>query len=367
MILKSSAWRERMFAARAGAPAEGGSAAFFGTLGRRLGKTVEIVGGMGMMGGGSGALNQLLVLMDGIDEPPMMRRMLTNRTNTLLDALYIVPRRIGKVSLRVSRAQVAANNIYFIGACNVSLDVLDPALTRPGRLGRHIRFRTPIKHDRLDIFDHYLAKVKHDPALDTPKARDELARITNGYSPAMIEQVCSMALTYAHHEERTEFTRDDIVEAMTTIESGSAINIDYVDKRDARRRDPRGRPRDREPHLRRGHRVDPALDPHAGWLARPPPGDREGGAVLEVPLRGDRRADLDHGRDRRRAGLLRRELARRRRRHAGRHVDRRADGRRLGDGPAADRVRTRLLPHEQGRGRGAREGPEAAASGSASA
>jgi cell division protease FtsH len=230
VTLKSNAWRERMFAEREGTPAQGGAQAFFGTIGRRLGKTVELVGGMGMMGGGSGALNQLLVLMDGIDEPPMMRRMLTNRTNAVLDALYIVPRRVGKVSLRISRARVQANNIYFIGACNVSLDVLDPALTRPGRLGRHIRFRTPIKHDRLDIFDHYLAKVKHDPSLDTAKARDELARITNGYSPAMIEQVCSMALTYAHHEERTEFTRDDIVEAMTTIESGSAINIDYVDK-----------------------------------------------------------------------------------------------------------------------------------------
>jgi ATP-dependent Zn protease len=230
VVLKSSAWRERMFAERAGTPAEGGAQAFLSTIGRRLGKTVGLVGGMGMMGGGSGALNQLLVLMDGIDEPPMMRRMLTNRTNAILDALYIVPRRIGKVSLRLSRARVQANNIYFIGACNVSLDVLDPALTRPGRLGRHIRFRTPIKHDRLDIFDHYLAKVVHDPSLDTAKARDELARITNGYSPAMIEQVCSMALTYAHHEERTQFTRDDIVEAMTTIESGSAINIDYVDK-----------------------------------------------------------------------------------------------------------------------------------------
>ena len=107
--------------------------------------------GFGMGGTGGMALNQLLVVMDGIDEPPMMRRMLTNRTNTLLDALYVVPRRIGKVSLRISRARVQANNIYFIGACNVSLDVLDPALTRPGRLGRHIRFRTPIKHDRLDI------------------------------------------------------------------------------------------------------------------------------------------------------------------------------------------------------------------------
>jgi ATP-dependent Zn protease len=106
--------------------------------------------------------------------------------------------------------------------------VLDPALTRPGRLGRHIRFRTPIKHDRADIFDHYLGKVQHDPGLDSVEARDELARITKGYSPAMIEQVCSMALTYAHHDERQQFTRDDIVEAMTTIESGSAVNIDYT-------------------------------------------------------------------------------------------------------------------------------------------
>ena len=80
-----------------------------------------------------------------------------------------MPRRVGKVSLRLSRVNAQPNNIYFIGACNVSLDVLDPALTRPGRLGRHIRFRTPIKHDRLDIFDHYLAKVKHDPQLDTPR------------------------------------------------------------------------------------------------------------------------------------------------------------------------------------------------------
>jgi ATP-dependent Zn protease len=229
VTFKNADWRERMFAARAGAAAEGGAQAFFGTLGRRVRKTVDVAM-PGMMGGGSGALNQLLVLMDGIDEPPMMRRMFTNRTNAFLDALYIFPRRVGKVSLRISRARVETNNIYFIGACNVALDVLDPALTRPGRLGRHIRFRTPILKDRLDIFDHYLAKVKHDPSLDSAKARDELARITNGYSPAMIEQVCSMALTYSHHEGRTEFTRDDIVEAMTTIESGSAINIDYVDK-----------------------------------------------------------------------------------------------------------------------------------------
>jgi ATP-dependent Zn protease len=52
--------------------------------------------------------------------------------------------------------------------------------------------------------------------------------MTNGYSPAMIEQVCSMALTYAHHEGKISFGWQHIVEAMTTIESGMAINIEYI-------------------------------------------------------------------------------------------------------------------------------------------
>ena len=47
------------------------------------------------MGGGHGglALNQLLVVMDGIDEPPMMRKFFTNRLNTFLDAMFVVPPR----------------------------------------------------------------------------------------------------------------------------------------------------------------------------------------------------------------------------------------------------------------------------------
>jgi ATP-dependent Zn protease len=44
----------------------------------------------------------------------------------------------------------------------------------------------------------------------------------------MIEQVCSMALTLAHHEGRERFAWGDLVEAMTTIESGTAIGIEYI-------------------------------------------------------------------------------------------------------------------------------------------
>ena len=184
-------------------------------------------GGQG--GGGQLALNQLLIVMDGIDNPPFLKRTMTNRVNTFLDALYIVPRRIGsRISLRLPHARPVGNQIYFIGATNVPMEMLDPALTRPGRMGRHVWFRTPTKRDRLDIFDLYLTKVSHDEDLDTEKRRDELARVTNGYSPAMIEQVCSMALTIAHHDGRMAFSWEDIVEAMTTVESGTAIGTEYV-------------------------------------------------------------------------------------------------------------------------------------------
>ena len=183
-------------------------------------------GGMGGGGGGL-ALNQLLVQMDGVDEPPFMRKHFTNRLNTFLDAMYLVPRRLGRLRLRIRPPKPRSEQVYFIGATNVPIEALDPALVRPGRMGRHIWFRTPTKDDRADIFDLYLGKVAHEEALDTPEARDELARMTNGYSPAMIEQVCSMALTRAHSETRPHFSRHDIVEAMTTIESGTAVSVTY--------------------------------------------------------------------------------------------------------------------------------------------
>jgi ATP-dependent Zn protease len=224
LVIESRAWREMLFAQRA-EPAHGPGAHLLGAVGGKLAQIVP-----GMFGGGyqGQALNQLLVVMDGIDEPPAMRKFLTNRINTFLDAIFIVPTRVKGVKLRLAPPRPRPEQIYFVGACNVPIDVLDPALTRSGRMGRHIWFRTPTKDDRLDIFDLYLGKVDHEPDLDTERRRDELARITNGYSPAMIEQCCSMALTIAHAEGRREFGWGDIVEAMTTVEAGTAQNIEYV-------------------------------------------------------------------------------------------------------------------------------------------
>ena len=221
LVLETRAWRDKQFALRAPEP-RGPS---------RFNQIVNQAFPGGMFGGmGSMALNQLLVVMDGLDSPPLGRRILTSSLNTMLDALYFVPAHWRGRSLRLPPPRPRPEQIYFIGATNVPIEQLDPALTRPGRMGRHVWFRTPTKTDREDIFDLYLGKVSHVPELDTPRRRDELARMTMGYSPAMIEQVCSMALTIAHHSNREAFGWGDIVEAMTTVESGTAINIEYVPK-----------------------------------------------------------------------------------------------------------------------------------------
>jgi len=299
VIIESSAWRDYMFEQRA--PERHSPYPGF------VQKAANIVNqgifpGLGGGGGGGLALNQLLVVMDGIDNPPFLKRVFTSKANALLDAIYFVPRRIGKgwgmafgawtvllgsmlllnglgsitgnpilygmsgrhwivwrllavagevlliylgvesfraarrdgtLSMRLPRAKPTGAQIYFIGATNVPVEVLDPALTRPGRMGRHITFRTPTKEDRKDIFDLYLEKVAHDPELDSDERRDEIARITSGYSPAMIDQICSMALTNAHHEGLPAFNYRHLVDAMTVIESGTAINVNYNDE-DAR-------------------------------------------------------------------------------------------------------------------------------------
>jgi ATP-dependent Zn protease len=224
LILETRAWRERLFCERAEARSSGVPALF-----AKPAEWIQRVMFPGMMGGmGGQALNQLLVQMDGIGEAPFFRRFFTNRINTLLDATYLVPRKIGKRSMRIPPPGPATEQVFFIGATNVPIDRLDPALIRAGRMGRHVWFRTPTLEDRKDIFNLYLAKVDHDPELDTDRRRDELARITNGYAPAMIEQVCSLALTYSHADGRQIFGWPDIVEAMTTVEAGTAVAIEYI-------------------------------------------------------------------------------------------------------------------------------------------
>src|SRR5436305_5871039 len=131
LIVESRAWRERLFESRAPEPRSP-----YPQWTRRVGNLLNQGIFPGMMGGqGQLALNQLLVTMDGIDNPPLLRRTLTARANATLDATYVVPRRLWKLPLRFPTPSPRREQIYFIGATNVQLSVLDPALTRPAGWG----------------------------------------------------------------------------------------------------------------------------------------------------------------------------------------------------------------------------------------
>ena len=228
-----------MRAAKSRAKRWGGCIVFideFDALGTRRGGMGGGGGGAGglggMFGGGQLGLNTLLVLMDGVDNPGFFKQFLRRFINVSLDGIFL-PRRIGangtSVSLRIPILRAPRYNILFVAATNRP-QVLDEAVTRPGRFGRQIIFRMPTKDDRKDIADLYFAKKKHDPDLDSPARRDEFARVTDGYSPAMIEQATSLALMYAFEDGRDAFTWRDMRESMGNIEAGLAHPIVYTER-----------------------------------------------------------------------------------------------------------------------------------------
>ena len=165
LILETRAWRDKLFASRE-TPTDRAE-----RLRRKRDEVLRLhVPRRHGRDGRDGA--QPAARRDGRHRQPAVHapKCFTNRTNTLLDASFIVPRRIKGRSLRIPAPRPRKEQVYFIGATNVPIDRLDPALIRPGRMGRHVWFRTPTKHDRLDIIDLYINKVSHDPELDMPTA-----------------------------------------------------------------------------------------------------------------------------------------------------------------------------------------------------
>lgn len=225
LILETQEWRDRLFEQRAA------NARLRHRPPNRFIESVRHLIAPGMNGGGIGqaGFQQLLVEMDGMRGPTSIRRFLTNRINTVLDASFVVPAKIGQLSLRLRPARPRKEDVFFVGACNVERSELDPALTRPGRMGYTVHFGSPDISARADILDLYVNRIAHEPELATTKRLNELARITMGYSPAMIEQAMSLALANAHFDNRTSASWTDTVRALTVVGYGDARDLTYTD------------------------------------------------------------------------------------------------------------------------------------------
>jgi cell division protease FtsH len=156
----------------------------------------RMIMGMGMGGGmGMGAVNELLVQMDGFVMPK---------------GLWRHARRV----FRLGKPKIPHYNILVIAATNRA-STLDPALLRPGRFDRKIHVGLPDHEGRQDIARYYLAKARHEP-IDVQK----LARMTQGYSPAMIKNIVNEALIFALQDRRDALRWDDLWQAKLVEEIG---------------------------------------------------------------------------------------------------------------------------------------------------
>jgi cell division protease FtsH len=179
------------------------------------GRSVSRAGGEGI----SGVVNELLVQMQSFDEGTVSGKVKgwwIDRVNR-----FLPPAR------QIQKKPPVGSNILVIGATNRAAD-LDPALLRPGRFDRSVYFGLPGRGGRREIIDYYLAKKAHVPELDKDERRDQLAAMTFGYSPVMIEHLFDEALVWCLRDGRDAMEWPDIQQAKLTEEIGLKQPVEYT-------------------------------------------------------------------------------------------------------------------------------------------
>lgn len=106
-------------------------------------------------------------------------------------------------------------NVIVMAATNRA-DILDKALLRAGRFDRSIYVDLPELHERKQIFNVHLEKIKLDDSVD----REFLAKQTPGFSGADIANVCNEAALVAARNNRESVTKQDFLDAVDRIIGG---------------------------------------------------------------------------------------------------------------------------------------------------
>lgn len=104
------------------------------------------------------------------------------------------------------------SNVRVIAATN-RIDILDPAILRPGRFDRIIHVPLPDINGRMEIFKIHVAKMSLAENINIR----QLAEITEGFSGADIKAVCVEAGYNAIRENRTKVKLHDFIRAIEKI------------------------------------------------------------------------------------------------------------------------------------------------------
>src|ERR1700733_6153151 len=108
------------------------------------------------------------------------------------------------------------NDQVIVCAATNRVDVLDPALTRPGRFDRQIYVPLPDVKGRLDILKVHSRKVKLGPVVDLLR----LARATPGFSGADLAAIINESALGATLANKEFIEMDDLEEARDKVRWG---------------------------------------------------------------------------------------------------------------------------------------------------
>lgn len=97
--------------------------------------------------------------------------------------------------------------------CTNRIDILDPALLRPGRIDRKIEFPNPSESSRLHILKIHTRKMNLMRGVNLRK----IAALMNGYSGAESKAVCTEAGMFALRERRIHVTQEDFELAVSKM------------------------------------------------------------------------------------------------------------------------------------------------------
>jgi len=102
-------------------------------------------------------------------------------------------------------------NVKIIG-CTNRMDILDPAIIRPGRLDRLIEVSLPNKEARKEIFKIHTEKM----TLENINI-DRIVKQMDGFSGAEINAVCTESGYFAIRNNRTSITQKDLEMAVSKV------------------------------------------------------------------------------------------------------------------------------------------------------
>lgn len=97
--------------------------------------------------------------------------------------------------------------------CTNRIDILDPALLRPGRIDRKIEFPNPNEHARLDILTIHSRKMNLMRGINLKKIADSAP----GASGAELKAICTEAGMFALRERRIHVTQEDFEMACAKV------------------------------------------------------------------------------------------------------------------------------------------------------